>query len=68
MKNKEFIFKASDEELEKEGAWYEIVVNYFIQCPYVRGDDQHAHCNDTDHLTRKMCFECKDEWLNMEVE
>lgn len=71
MTNREYMAKQlSDPDwIDDGGASYISMVEYNIACPYFCGDKR-AHCNSGDHgmPTRKMCEECKMEWLEMDVD
>ena len=49
------------------GASYEAMVYYNIACPY-RDGDKRCKCRGVANITRNMCYECKEEWLNSEVD
>ena len=51
------------------GADYEALIYYHINCPYFGGDSR-CLCNDLEleSVPRKMCFECKENWLDQEVD
>lgn len=54
--------------MEGSGSSYEATVFYNIACPYAVGDPR-AHCyKKTVTITRKRCYNCKEEWLNQPVE
>ena len=55
--------------IDDGGASYVSMVEYNIACPYFCGDKR-AHCRsgDNEMPTRKMCGECKMEWLEAEVD
>lgn len=71
MKNREYMAKQlSDPDWIDDGrASYIVTVEYNIACPYMCGDTR-AHCRSGDNgmPTRKMCEECKLEWLEAEVD
>lgn len=48
-------------------ASYEAMVHYSIACPYYE-DDERCHCEKEEAMTREICYGCKEEWLNSEVE
>lgn len=54
--------------MEGGGTGYKETVFYNIACPYAVGDPR-AHCyKKTVTITRKRCYNCKEEWLNQPVE
>lgn len=50
-----------------DGASYEAMVYYSIACPYYE-DDERCHCEREEAISREICYGCKEEWLNSEVE
>lgn len=58
MTNKEYIIKGLS------GESYEVIVHYYIKCPY-RCGDKRAHCNNG---SKDGCVACKKEWLESEVD
>lgn len=70
MTNREYMAKqlADPDWIDDGGAAYFSMVEYNIGCPYFAGDER-CHCNGSDELpTRKMCGQCKLEWLEAEVD
>lgn len=70
MKNREYMAKqlTDPDWIDDGGASYEAMVFYNINCPYFAGDKR-SHCNGNEELpTRKICGECKMEWLEAEVD
>ena len=69
MTNREYIIGLLDDEyfVDDDGASYEAMVYYNIACPY-RDGDKRCKCRGVADITRDMCFECKEEWLNSEVD
>ena len=78
MTNREYIINLLLDGLQEEKdfkresiddgfASYEAMVYYNIQCPYYAGDKR-CHCIKSRVIERKVCYECKEEWLNSEVE
>ena len=64
MQNREYVARM----LMEGGSSYEATVFYNIACPYTVGDPR-AHCyNKNATMTRKRCYNCKEEWLNQPVE
>ena len=54
---------------EDEGASYEAMVYYNINCPYYDGDERALCHGDTlPGCNRDQCVECKEKWLNSEVD
>lgn len=56
--------------IDDNGKSYEAMLSYHINCPYYR-DDERCHCKDLETWefeTRSMCCECKQEWLESEVD
>lgn len=52
---------------DDDGASYEAMVYYNIACPYYE-DDERCLCEKEEAMTREICYRCKEEWLNSEVE
>lgn len=49
---------------------YEAMIYHRFNCPYYK-DDERCRCNNLEvweFETRDMCFRCKQEWLESEVE
>lgn len=74
MKNREYIANQLLEPnlFDDGGSSYEAMVYYNIECPYYCGDKR-AHCfgkrcTTDKRANRQMCFRCKEEWLDQEVE
>lgn len=70
MQNREYVARQLMEEdyVDDGGSSYEATVFYNIACPYTVGDPR-AHCyNQNATMTRKRCYNCKEEWLNQPVE
>lgn len=68
MTNQELLIKALNEEIDDGGATMEAEIYYHIACPY-RFGDKRALCNDDDNDTcREVCFKCKAQWLDSEVD
>lgn len=54
--------------LDDGGASYEAMLYYNIKCPYFTGDER-CHCKSgKKEITRELCYYCKEEWLDMEVD
>lgn len=70
MKNREYMARqlADPDWIDDGGASYISMVEDNIGCPYFAGDER-CHCNGSEKSpTRKMCGECKMEWLEAEVD
>lgn len=72
MTNRQYIIELLSNEscIDDDGKSYEAMIYHRINCPYYR-DDKRCHCKDLDtweFVARSMCFECKQEWLESEVE
>lgn len=67
MTNQEYIIACLNDEIDDGGASFESCVYYNIACPYADGDER-AHCHNIDFITRNLCFDCKREWLESEVD
>ncbi len=70
MTNREYMARqlADPDWIDDGGASYEAMVHYNIDCPYFVGDIR-CHCKGSEESpTRKMCSECKMEWLEAEVD
>ena len=52
--------------IDDGGASYEAMVYYNVECPYFSGDNR-WHCKGKE-MTRELCYECKEEWLDSEVD
>lgn len=68
MTNREYMIGllTDDSFIDDGGASYEAMVYYNIDCPYFSGDKR-CHCSNKG-IERKVCFECKEEWLESEVD
>lgn len=68
MTNKEYLIAVlTDDPKVYDFTDYESEVYYRINCPYFLGDER-ARCKDVSSPTRKMCEECKCEWLEKEID
>lgn len=68
MTNKEYLIAVlTDDPKVYDFTDYESEVYYRINCPYFFGDER-ARCKDVSSPTRKMCEECKCEWLEQEMD
>ena len=69
MTNREYITALLNDWafVDDGGATYEAMVYDNIACPYLTGDKKHK-CRGVANITRVMCYECKEEWLNSEVD
>ena len=66
MTNRDCIIELLNDGFADGGATYEAMVYDNIACPYLTGDKKHK-CRGVANITRVMCYECKEEWLNGEV-
>ena len=68
MTNREYmIAMLSDASFIDDGyAAYEAMIHYNISCPYYCGDSR-CHCKGKE-ITREICYFCKEEWLDSEVD
>ena len=68
MTNREYMIALLQNEsfVDDGGASYEAMVYYHIACPYF-ADDERCLCNN-DEIDRKTCYQCKEEWLDSEVD
>lgn len=68
MTNREYMINLlqNDSFVDDGGASYEAMVYYDIACPYFDGDKR-AYCHNNE-IKREVCFECKKEWLDLEVD
>lgn len=68
MTNRQYMIGLlSDEDfIDDGGASYEAMVNYNVNCPYFSGDNR-CHCKGKE-ITIELCYECKEEWLDSEVD
>lgn len=71
MTNREYIIaQLSDQDcIDDNGASYESMVCNSIACPYFTGDER-AFCvrEDIKENDMDLCFKCKENWLNSEVQ
>lgn len=70
MTNREYMARqlADPDWIDDGGASYISMVEYNIGCPY-RVGDKRSLCKGSEGLpTRKLCGECKMEWLEAEVD
>ena len=69
MTNREYLINqlSDPDTIDDGGASYESTVYYDIACPYLYGDTR-AFCFKKTEATREMCFECKEKWLDNEVD
>ena len=70
MTNKEFIVALlTDDPRIYDCCDYQSEVYNRIACPYFRGDKR-AKCENKriDEVSRRLCEECKCEWLEKEVD
>lgn len=80
MTNREYIINLlldglewQDKELERvdiddDGASYESIVYYNIDCPYTCKDIRALCGDDFSKANYDVCFRCKERWLNSEVD
>lgn len=68
MTNKEYMIALlSDDGFVDDGrASWECMIYYNIKCPYFAGDER-CHCKGKEP-NREICVECKEEWLESEVD
>ena len=68
MTNREYMIELLQDAsfIDDGGASYESIVYYNVNCPYFDGDDR-CKCN-TEEESREVCFRCKEEWLDSEVD
>lgn len=68
MTNREYMINLlqNDSFIDDGGASYEAMVFYHIACPYFEGD-RRCKCRSGD-INRENCYQCKEEWLDSEVE
>ena len=69
MTNREYMAQLLTDPywFDDDGALYEEMVHYNIDCPYFCGDER-RHCGEDKEPNRKLCVECKMEWLEAEVD
>lgn len=67
MTNKQYLIDALNDEIDDGGAARESIVNYHIKCPYFAGDKR-ALCRGNTCPSRELCVECKEKWLESEVD
>lgn len=80
MTNREYVINLLLDGLEEQdkefkrvsiddgGASYEAMVYYNIDCPYVYNDKRALCGNKVGKVDRDMCFRCKEQWLDSEVD
>lgn len=68
MKNREYLIEQlkNPDFIDDNGASYEAMLNYTINCPHFNGDKR-ALCYKKEP-DRDLCFKCKKKWLDSEVE
>lgn len=71
MKNIEYMILLLTDEVHEPfdsgGADWEAMVHYNIACPYFAGDAR-AKCHGGASPNRDLCVECKQEWLEQEMD
>lgn len=69
MKNREYLIEQlkNPDFIDDNGASYEAMLNYTINCPYYLSDVR-ALCYYDAEINRDLCFQCKKKWLDSEVE
>lgn len=69
MTNGEYIASLllDENSIDDGGASFKNMVNHNIECPYFDG---YIRCprNRATVITREVCFQCKVEWLESEVD
>lgn len=73
MTNREYIIsQLSDKDcIDDGGASYESMIYYSIAYPYFIGDDRGFCMSDLEDIKdcdRDLCFRCKENWLDSEVQ
>lgn len=68
MKNREYLIAqlSNEDFIDDGGASYEATIYYNIACPHFNGDKIALCQNKVPN--RDMCFECKQKWLDSEVQ
>lgn len=68
MKNREYIINQlqDDNFIDDGGASYIAMIEYYICCPYFWKDGR-ALCKGKS-ADRSLCFQCKEQWLDSEVD
>ena len=69
MTNREYMIGLLQDEgfFDDGGASYEAMLFYNINCPYFDGDER-ALCGSNYDINRETCVECKEKWLDSEVD
>ena len=69
MTNREYLINQLQDEnfIDDSGASYEATIYYDIACPYCCRDKR-MFCYNKTEITREMCFQCKEQWLDTEVD
>lgn len=73
MTNREYMIEQLSDPncFDDGGASYEAMIYYNINCPY-SVNDKRGHCYGSTSkdmgINRTNCFECKEEWLDQEVD
>lgn len=82
MTNQEYIIAVLTDQIDDCGESREACVYYHISCPYHLGDrrcmcysDEYREgkiqgdmLKDRKEITRELCVECKEKWLESEVD
>ena len=69
MTNKEYLIAVLTDDPRVEGCDYQSEIYNHITCPYYQGDKRAKCVNKSlDEVTRRLCEECKCEWLEQEVD
>lgn len=73
MTNREYIIAqlSGEDCIDDNGESYESMIYHSIACPYFTGDDRAFCVSDLDDIKdfdRDLCFRCKENWLNSEVQ
>lgn len=67
MTNQQALIDALQNKFDDGGASREVVVHYYINCPYCENDPR-GLCFGELEPQRKLCVDCKEKWLESEVD
>lgn len=70
MTNREYMITllSNPNFIDDGGASYEAMVFYNIDCPYFVGDKRALCKGKHSSANRDICFQCKNQWLDSEVD
>ena len=70
MTNREYMLELLEDAaaVDDGGSSYECLLTYHVACPYITGDERASCYHNDDAINRDTCYECKEKWLNSEVD